>query len=198
MLFLPRRQQDLTLLELCAPDPEAHCVADLPTLGLWRSYFTRAQICGIGPQALVSDPGSEGAGDPPRPAVQYRQAQMGDVADLMRAAQDLPAPDIVIDDGSHASAEQMAGLLALWPRLRPGGLYILEDLRWQPPGSADPQSPPIAGLIAQYLDQGVFAHPDPAIAAQLNDWRADISGCFLFQAQFRKSKKDQLAVLHKR
>jgi len=35
--------------------------------------------------------------------------------------------DIVIDDASHQYAQARASLSYLWPRLRPGGLYIVED-----------------------------------------------------------------------
>jgi len=36
--------------------------------------------------------------------------------------------DIIIDDGSHISEHQMLTLKVLWPLLRSGGLYIVEDL----------------------------------------------------------------------
>ena len=36
--------------------------------------------------------------------------------------------DIVIDDGSHAPAHQVASLTALWPHVKVGGVYLVEDL----------------------------------------------------------------------
>ena len=39
-----------------------------------------------------------------------------------------PSVDVIIDDASHAIAHQLAALEALWPRLRDGGFYIVEDL----------------------------------------------------------------------
>jgi hypothetical protein len=41
----------------------------------------------------------------------------------------LPAQiDIIIDDGSHRFLDQERTLLVLWPKLRPGGYYIIEDM----------------------------------------------------------------------
>jgi SAM-dependent methyltransferase len=41
----------------------------------------------------------------------------------------LPAQlDIILDDGSHKYLDQQRTLHVLWPRLRPGGFYIIEDM----------------------------------------------------------------------
>jgi hypothetical protein len=37
-------------------------------------------------------------------------------------------PDIVIDDGSHLGQDQITSLLTLWPFVKPGGCYIVEDI----------------------------------------------------------------------
>jgi len=36
--------------------------------------------------------------------------------------------DVIIDDGSHVPAHQVGSFRLLFPRLRPGGLYVVEDL----------------------------------------------------------------------
>ncbi len=36
--------------------------------------------------------------------------------------------DIIIDDGSHKPDEQIDALSSLWPSLRAGGIYVIEDL----------------------------------------------------------------------
>ena len=110
----------------------------------------------------------------------------------------VPRLDIVLDDASHASHHQQYGFLELFPRLAPGGLYIIEDLRWQPPALERTDFVKTADLFQGYLNTGAFAHPDPDLEAELNALRPDISGCFVFQAHFRKSRADQVAVVHKR
>lgn len=40
------------------------------------------------------------------------------------------ALDLVVDDASHFNAETRATFRALFPRLRPGGLYVIEDWGW--------------------------------------------------------------------
>ena len=39
-----------------------------------------------------------------------------------------PQLDIILDDGSHRYLDQQRTLHTLWPRLRPGGFYIVEDM----------------------------------------------------------------------
>jgi len=36
--------------------------------------------------------------------------------------------DIILDDGSHKFLDQQRTLHTLWPRLRPGGFYVIEDM----------------------------------------------------------------------
>jgi len=41
--------------------------------------------------------------------------------------------DIILDDGSHRSSDQMLTLTELWSCLKPGGLYVIEDLHTSAP-----------------------------------------------------------------
>lgn len=38
--------------------------------------------------------------------------------------------DVIVDDGDHSWGSQQRTLLALWPRLRVGGVYFMEDVLW--------------------------------------------------------------------
>lgn len=56
---------------------------------------------------------------------------LGDQKDhnvLAQALNNIPSLDLVIDDGSHVSEDQIATFEYLWPRLADGGLYLVEDL----------------------------------------------------------------------
>jgi len=37
--------------------------------------------------------------------------------------------DLIIDDGSHVLQHQQAAVEQLWPLLRPGGVFVLEDIQ---------------------------------------------------------------------
>lgn len=45
-----------------------------------------------------------------------------------RFRQEVPVLDIVIDDGGHVPGQQIVSLEELLPNLRPGGVYVCEDL----------------------------------------------------------------------
>ena len=41
----------------------------------------------------------------------------------------VPAIDIIVDDGGHQVDQQVATLEELLPHLRPGGVYLCEDIQ---------------------------------------------------------------------
>lgn len=54
------------------------------------------------------------------------QARPEEIAEGLRAL--APAYDMIIDDGSHLPEHQIGCLAALWPLVKPGGLYVVEDM----------------------------------------------------------------------
>jgi predicted O-methyltransferase YrrM len=59
------------------------------------------------------------------------QADVGRLADLLDQAFGTESLDLVIDDASHQLAPSRASFDLLFPRLRPGGMYVIEDWSWQ-------------------------------------------------------------------
>ena len=82
--------------------------------------------------------------------------------------------------------------------LKPGGLYIIEDLRWQPEVYEKPGITKTAELFRSFSETRIFKHNDAATQAAFNALAPQISGCFLFQVGSVKTRKDQAAVILKR
>lgn len=197
MLFLPYRHQPISFLEmgLQIGGPEHgmgadRATTDAPSVRMWLEFFPQAQIHGLD----VSD--FSWFEDP---RFTFHRCDMDSRENIAAAAARMDMFDIIIDDASHASHHQQNGFVELFPKLRSGGLYIIEDLRWQPDGMERPGITKTAALFQSYLkSDGVFEHSDPAVAADFNALRHDISGAFVFQVHFDKTRKDQVAVIHKR
>ncbi len=196
MLFHPYRDQPITFLEmgLFIGGPEHGKSADrktddLPSIRMWLEFFPKAQIHGLD----VSD-FSWFRHD----RFAFHRCDMDDRANIAAARAVMPEFDIIIDDASHASHHQQNGFLELFPRLRSGGLYIIEDLRWQPETYEKPGITKTAALFRSFSETRRFAHDDKAVEAAFNALGAGISGCFLFQVGYDKKRKDQVAVIQKR
>lgn len=52
----------------------------------------------------------------------------GNKKDLERLAKVIDGCDVIIDDASHIAEHQRLSFEVLWPALKPGGCYIVEDL----------------------------------------------------------------------
>lgn len=196
MLFLPYRKRAVKFLEmgLMIGGPELGASADretsdAPSVRMWLEYFPKGHIYGLD----VSD--FSWFQDP---RFIFIRCDMDARENIATAASGLPALDIVIDDASHASHHQQFGFLELFPKLESGGLYVIEDLRWQPETYERAGFTKTAPLFRGYSEKGVFQHRDQALEAEFNALRADISGCFLFQVRYDKTRRDQVAVIHKR
>src|SRR5438445_13894138 len=64
--------------------------------------------------------------------------------------------DIIIDDGSHASVHQHLTLGVLFPSLKPGGLFVIEDLDWQPPEIPSNGAPLVKDVLNAMKAGGSF------------------------------------------
>jgi len=91
------------------------------SLGLWRRYFGEAaRITGIDIDA-----------DCKRHAAPGIEVLIGDQESppFLKAANDSRGPfDIVIDDGGHTTRQQLVSYETLFPLLRDGGVYLVEDV----------------------------------------------------------------------
>jgi hypothetical protein len=95
---------------------------DCASLRMWLDYFPDGQIYGIDNKTQIFT----------HPRVSIWIGNQSDPIFLQRFTRCLQARlDIVIDDGSHVSHDQQISFFHLFSFLQPGGLYIIEDLRFQ-------------------------------------------------------------------
>jgi hypothetical protein len=110
--FADRRHDALTLLEIG--------VAHGASLRMWQEFLPKARIYGLdrNPNCTVFSGNRIEVfiGDQSDPQF------LGDVIDRIGAL------DIVIDDGSHVGEHQIESFESLFPAVREGGLYVVEDL----------------------------------------------------------------------
>jgi hypothetical protein len=110
--FAPFRDREVTVVELG--------VYQGGSLQMWRDYFgPRARIVGVD-----VDPR---CGELPVDA----EVVIGDQADpalhtLLR--EQVGSVDIVIEDGGHTMGQQLTTSREMWPAVRDGGVYLVEDL----------------------------------------------------------------------
>jgi SAM-dependent methyltransferase len=91
------------------------------SIGMWKAYFgPRCHVYGVDIEAACKIYEGEGV-----------EVFIGDQADRAfwtRFKEKVPSLDVVIDDGGHRVDQQVATLEELLPHLRPGGVYLCEDI----------------------------------------------------------------------
>lgn len=117
--FGPLRDHRLTVLEIGVG---GYGVTDAGggSLRMWRTYFPRARVYGL-------DMWDKSALDGCR--VTTLRADQSDPRALADATDGIDGFDIIIDDGSHVSEHVLTTFHALFPKLRPGGIYAVEDVQ---------------------------------------------------------------------
>jgi hypothetical protein len=107
------RDLPVTLLELG--------VSHGGSLQMWKHYLgERARIVGVD----CDDRCAAAAED----RIDIIIGDQGDREFLARLARDLGAVDVVVDDGGHRVDQQIASFEHLFPIVRDGGVYAVEDL----------------------------------------------------------------------
>ena len=115
------------------------------SLEMWKNYFgPRCEIYGVDiePACKAYQNGS----------VKVFIGDQGDRSFWRRFKHEVQYVDIIIDDGGHLPHQQIVTLEELLPHLRPGGVYICEDIH----GTLNPFAAYVYGL-AQNLNAGDLA-----------------------------------------
>jgi hypothetical protein len=91
------------------------------SLEMWKEYFgpgTRLYGVDINPECRRFE----------EPGVTILIGDQADRAFLRQVRQAVPRPDILIDDGGHTMAQQIATFEELYGHVQPNGVYLCEDL----------------------------------------------------------------------
>ncbi|WP_211222354.1 class I SAM-dependent methyltransferase [Actinokineospora enzanensis] len=119
------------------------------SLRMWRRWFPRGRIVGmdvVDKTALTA------------PRVTVVVGDQSDPGTLLAVAREHGPFDVVIDDGSHLNAHVHSTFATLFPHVRDGGVYVVEDLQtayWPSFGGVDTDTAPghtSVGLLKSLLD----------------------------------------------
>lgn len=152
--FSPFRGKEVTVVEFG--------VSHGGSLQMWKRYFgRRARIIGVDI-------------DPRCAALSERQVQIviGDQDDrafLRRLRDEVGQIDVLVDDGGHTMSQQIATFEEMWPAVRDGGLYLVEDLHtsyWQEYGGG-------------YLKDSTFIEYAKRLIDRQNAWHSKTTSLVL-------------------
>jgi hypothetical protein len=127
--FGDRRTRRLNIIEIGIggyDDPEMGGAS----LRMWRTYFPNSMVHGI--DIFDKKPHEERR-------IRTHQGSQTDANFLASVLNEVGQLDIVIDDGSHINEHVIASFRYLFPKLVPGGLYVIEDTQtsyWQAYGGS--------------------------------------------------------------
>jgi len=108
------------------------------SLRMWQDYFPCAKIYGIDIHSLCGDA-----------RIETRYCDQSDAKQLLVIGNEWGPFDLIVDDGSHDPIDQFQSCVTLFPYLRPGGVYIIEDVN-------EPFALP---FTSQYVECRVKDHP---------------------------------------
>jgi hypothetical protein len=122
-LFAPMKNEKINFLEIGIFDSRFPCAS----VKMWDAYFTNAEIYGIDFQskAEIECKFAENIH-----IFIVNQAIRSEMEKFVHQAQ--VSFDVIVDDGSHLDGHQLGSLGILFPRLKPKGYYIIEDVHVTP------------------------------------------------------------------
>lgn len=159
--FSSINQEPLKILELglCKGGPELvdkhaginRTTESPPSINAWLEYFPNAMLYGFD----ISD-FSEFESD----RFKFTRGDASCIDDLTNLASVIGEVDVILDDASHASYHQQFAFVNLFRSIKPGGLYIIEDLGWQPQSYeiALPSCQKTLDQFSHFINYGSFKH----------------------------------------
>ncbi|HSF54714.1 MAG TPA: hypothetical protein VLA71_13225 [Algoriphagus sp.] len=117
--FSPYRNKKIKLLEIGVggyDDPQLGA----NSLRMWKNYFHRGKIFSldIHDKNLLQEN-----------RIRIFKGSQVDFTFLKSMMQEVGSPDIIIDDGSHINEHVIESFKFLFPYLKDGGIYVIEDMQ---------------------------------------------------------------------
>jgi hypothetical protein len=121
-IFEPKRYNKINILEigLCRFDGNTE---DAHSLVIWEEYFPHANIYGFDIRDFSNFKQERTC------IIQGDQSNRSDLKKIVNKCDNF---DIIIDDGGHIAKQQQISLGFLFPYLKSGGVYVIEDIGWLP------------------------------------------------------------------
>ena len=183
-----RYNKNLKFLEigLCRGLDEGWTQNDVPSIKMWLNYFPHAKIYGYDFSDFSffrHERVSIFQGD------QGNKKHLSDFININGGEF-----DVIIDDASHASHHQQISLGSLFPYLKKGGYYIIEDLDWQPSEIEKKEAILTEKLLLSYSENKNFN--SPFLTNDENDYISyNIDQCKMLD---KKNQLFKLAIIKKK
>lgn len=184
--FAPLRKEKIKLLEIG--------IFYGNSVKLWESYFVNGELHFVDINAERIQYHSNRS--------HYHFVDQENIAEMQALATNLGGNfDIILDDGGHLMTQQINSFKALFPSLKSGGLYVIEDLHtsyWSAYGGGGAVGAPAStkGTCVEFLKgliddlnytAGVTATADfdkapPDLKATLNAYQSQIESIHFYQS----------------
>ena len=127
------------------------------SLRMWKHYFPKARVFSLDihdKRALEED------------RIRIFKGSQSDAGLLRQIAAEIGRIDVILDDGSHVSSDVIRAFEVLYPLLKEGGIYIVEDVGtsyWPDHGGSYDHSAPTTSMnyfkrITDGLNHFAFKH----------------------------------------
>jgi 23S rRNA U2552 (ribose-2'-O)-methylase RlmE/FtsJ len=154
------------------------------SIKMWADYFPRAHIYGVDINA---------APHPDTDRITTFVADQGDPDALRKVYEEAGSQpfDVIVDDGSHRHDHQQITFGVLFPCLRPGGLYFIEDIS---PANDTRR------VFRSLMETGQFAKPNAVVdeegATALVDWVHFHAPSMVTTFKLRRNLRQPLRVIN--
>jgi hypothetical protein len=168
--FAPYRKKPITVLEFG--------VSHGGSLQMWRDYFGRkARIIGVDIEPRCAELGGK-----------QIEIVIGDQEDrgFLRSLRERIGPiDIVIEDGGHTMTQQINTFEEIWPGVRDGGLFLIEDLHtsyWESYGGGHKKPGTFIEYAKDLVDQLNAWHSKDPSTLDVDDYTRSIRGMHIYDS----------------